>query len=415
MKRRDFLMTMGAGSIAAGFPAGDADGSAGPQRKETGEIAPPPFSSLMDPRIEVNLDHIAWNLAQLKKRVEVPVMGVVKANAYGHGLVAVAKALQEAGAEALMAGKLQEAVVLREAGIQVPILNFGPFDRHDSREIVERNISQSVISEEAAYLGEAAAGLKRTAPVHIDIDTGMGRTGVLLEKALPLIEKIASLPHLKIEGVCTTLTEDPDFDKEQLRRFLEICATAKRKGISLGRRHAASSAAVFYSPDFYLDMIRPGITLYGYYPNARTRQEDALNLKPALKLSAKVTFIKDLSPGESLSYLRAFKVEKKMRAATLGAGYSDGYPFLFGGKTSIKIGKKTFPVLDAVTSNHIMVDLGDDREVRIGDMATLIDPDRASGLTADALAERGGVPDYKILISLNPLAQRTYIGTGPSS
>jgi alanine racemase len=223
-----------------------------------------------------------------------------------------------------------------------------------------------------------------------------------------LIEKIAALPHLKIEGICTTLTEDPEFDKEQLQRFLEICAGAKRKGISLGWRHAASSAAVFYSPDFFLDMIRPGITLYGYYPNARTRKEDALRLKPALKLSTTVTFIKDLSPGESLSYLRVFRAEKKMRAATLGVGYSDGYPFLFGGKVSVMIRNKAFPVLDAVTSNHVMVDLGDDREVRIGDEAALIHPDRSTGLAADALAEQSGVPDYKILIGLNPLTPRIY-------
>jgi alanine racemase len=401
---------MGAGSLAAGLPAATADPDDREISREAAEAATLDLAGRADPKIEVNLGHIAWNLAQLKKRVKVPIMGVVKANAYGHGLVPVAEALEKAGVEALMAGKLQEAVALREAGIRCPILNFGPFDRRDSREIVGRNISQSVYTEEAVYLEEEAAALGRPATVHIDIDTGMGRTGVLQDRALPLIEKIASLPHLKIEGVCTTLTEDPEFDKEQLRRFLEICTAAKEKGVSLGWRHAASSAAVFYSPDFYLDMIRPGITLYGYYPNARTRKEDVLDLRPALKLSAKVIFIKDLSPGESLSYLRAFKVEKKMRAATLGSGYSDGYSFLFGGKTSVRIGKSTFPVLDAVTSNHIMVDLGDDREVRIGDEATLIDPDKNSGLTADALAEKGGVPDYKILISLNPLTPRAYIG-----
>jgi len=408
MKRRNFLEVLGGGSLAAFSPIVAADRFAGEPGTGAAEGALPTISGHRDPRIEVNVGHIAWNLAQLRKRVKVPIMGVVKANAYGHGLVGVAKALEAAGIEALMVGKLQEAIVLREAGIQCPVLNFGPFDRRDSREIIDRNISQSVYTEEAAYLAEAAARLERTASVHIDIDTGMGRTGVLPDRALPLIEKIASLLHLKIEGVCTTLTEDPEFDKEQLQRFLEICSGAKRRGISLGWRHAASSAGVFYSSDFYLDMIRPGITLYGYYPNARTRKEDALSLKPALKLSTTVTFIKDLLPGESLSYLRVFRAEKKMRAATLGVGYSDGYPFLFGGKVSVMIRNKAYPVLDAVTSNHVMVDLGDDHEVQIGDEATLIHPDRDSGLAADALAERSGVPDYKILIGLNPLTPRVY-------
>jgi alanine racemase len=347
-------------------------------------------------------------MAQLRDRVKVPIMGVVKANAYGHGLVSVARALEKAGVAALMVGKIQEAVALREAGIQCPVLNFGPFGRHDCHEIVSRRISQSLFTEEASYLGETAAGLGAKALVHIDIDTGMGRTGVHPEKALPYIEKIASLPGIKIKGVCTTLTEDPEFDKEQLRCFLDICSSAKGKGISLGRRHAASSAAVFYDSAFTLDMIRPGITLYGYYPNSRTRKEDALNLRPALKLSAKVMFIKDLAPGESLSYLRAFKVKKKMRAATLAIGYSDGYPYLFGGKVSARIGDRIFPVLEAVTANHAMVDLGDDVNVRVGDEATLIDPDRNLGLTADALAERSGLADYKILIGLSPLTPRHY-------
>jgi alanine racemase len=408
MKRRNFLEVLGGGSLAALSPMGAVDRSAARRGKKAVENTPLTASGHADPRIEVNIGHIAWNLAQLRRRVKVPIMGVVKANAYGHGLVGVAKALQAAGVDALMVGKLQEAVALREAGIQSPILNFGPFDGRDSREIIGRAISQSIFTEDVAYLEEEAAGLKRTASVHIDIDTGMGRTGVLPDRALALIEKTASLPHLKIEGVCTTLTEDPEFDKEQLGLFLDICSAAKRKGISLGWRHAAASAAVFYSPDFYLDMIRPGITLYGYYPNARTRKENDLNLRPALKLSAKVMFIKDLSPGESLSYLRVFKAGEKMRAATLGIGYSDGYPFLFGGKVSVRIGSKAFPVLDAVTANHTMVDLGDDRSVRVGDEATLIDPEKSSGLTADALAERSSVPDYKILIGLNPLTQRVY-------
>lgn len=409
MKRRNFLKAFKGGSLAALIAPGIGSHSAPRREGDRFEPGPPPVSGHGDPRIEVKLGHIAWNLERLKQRVKVPIMGVVKANAYGHGLVGVSKALEAAGVEALMVGKLQEAIALREEGIACPILNFGPFDRRDGREIINRSISQSVFTEEAAYLEEAAAGMGRMASVHIDIDTGMGRTGVLPDRALPLVEKIALLPHIKIDGVCTTLTEDPEFDKEQLRLFLDICSAAKRKGISLGRRHAASSAAVFYPPDFILDMVRPGITLYGYYPNARTRKEDALDLRPALKLSARVIFIKDLLPGESLSYLRVFKAGKRMRVATLGIGYSDGYPYLFGGKVSVRIRARVFPILEAVTANHVMVDLEDDRKVRIGDEGTLIDNERGSGLTADALAERSGVPDYKILIGLNPLTPRAYL------
>jgi alanine racemase len=406
MKRRNFLQAIGAGSLAAWPSAEYGARGNGPNPSEGQSVG---VSGGRDARIEVNLAHIRWNLTQVRNRAKVPVMAVVKANAYGHGLTGTSKALEKAGAHFLMVGKLAEAVSLREAGILCPILNFGPFDRGDSSEIIQREISQAVYTEEVAYLEEAAAGLGKRASVHVDIDTGMGRTGAAPGQALPLIEKIASFSHLKIEGVCTTLTEDPDIDKEQLRRFLDVCAAAKAKGISLGFRHAASSAALFYSSEFALDMIRPGITLYGYYPNARTRKADLLGLKPALKLSARVIFIKPLAAGETFSYLRAFQAEKNTRVATIGIGYSDGYPYLFGGKAQVLIRKRKFPLLGAVTSNHSMVDLGDDREIQVGDEATLIDPARTSGLAADDLAEASGVGDYKILIGLNPLLPRTYL------
>jgi alanine racemase len=153
-------------------------------------------------------------------------------------------------------------------------------------------------------------------------------------------------------------------------------------------------------------MVRPGITLYGYYPNARTQKEDTLSLKPALKLKARVVFVKDLAPGDSLSYLRAFKALKKMRVATVGIGYSDGYPPELGGKGFALIRDKRFPMLKAVTANHAMVDLGDDREVEIGDEVVLIDSTPGLALTADVLAEQCGLSDYRILIGLSPLLPR---------
>jgi alanine racemase len=250
--------------------------------------------------------------------------------------------------------------------------------------------------------------MNQVASVQVDVDTGMGRTGVALSQALGLLEKVAARSHIRVDGISTTLTEDPEFDREQLRRFLEVCASAKARGIRFGLRHAASSAGILSSGDFCLDMVRPGITLYGYYPNSRTQQEDRLNLRPALKLLAYVVFIKDLAPGDSLSYHRVFKARKATRVATVGIGYGDGYPPAFGGKTAALVKNKKFPVLDAVTANHLMIELGDDREVKIGDEVILIDSSKESGLTADVLAEQGGISDYRILISLNPLIPRIY-------
>jgi alanine racemase len=403
MKRRIFLETMGAGSLAAlSDPKGSWPQNAPAQ--ERSEIV-----GRKDPWIEVNLDDIGWNFSQIKKRVKVRVMAVVKANAYGHGLVNVALALEKAGVDGLMVGKLTEGLALRKAGLQSPILNFGPFGKEDGEAIVMNNISQSVYSEEAASLHEAASRFRNKISVHIDIDTGMSRTGIPYDKALPLIEKIAALSQIKIDGIATTLTEDPEFDREQLRRFREVCSAAEKKGISLGLKHAASSAGIFASPEFYLDMIRPGITLYGYYPNAQTQKEDLLKLRPALKLMARVIFIKDLLPGDSISYHRAIKAQKKMRAATAGVGYSDGYLPQLGGKGFVSFRGKKYPVMAAVTSNHVMVDLNNDQEIKVGDDVTLIDNQKNSGLTADVLEAQSGVSDYKLLIGLNPLLPRTFV------
>jgi alanine racemase len=376
-------------------------------KSESGEIG---ISGQWDARAEVHLDRIVWNMAQLKKRVRTRVMAVVKANAYGHGIVDVSRALEKAGADWLMVGKLEEAVALRDAGVRCPILNFGPFAKPDCDEIVKRNISQSVYTGDTAFLHEAALKQGMNTSVHIDIDTGMSRTGAPYKQALPLIEKLASFSHLKMDGVMTTLTE---FDREQVRRLLGVCSAAKKKGISVGLRHAASSAGLLASPEYHLDLVRPGITLYGYYPNAQTQKEDALDLRPALKLFARVIFIRDLEPGESASYHRAFVAQRPTRVATVGIGYSDGYPPQLGGKGSVLIRDKKFPVLNAVTSNHLMVELGEDRDVGIGDEAVLIDSDRSSGLTADVLAEQCGISDYKILIGLNPRLPRIYKKEAP--
>ena len=362
----------------------------------------------MDPQIVVNLDDIRWNVTQIQKLLKVPLMAVIKANAYGHGLLETAWFLEEEGIEWLMVGKLEEALFLRERGVRSSILNFGSFSRADTEVIVRNKISQSVSTEEAAYLHETALRQGRKAAVHLDIDTGMGRTGVPFGEALPLLVKISSLSGLKIEGIATTLTEDPDFDREQLRRFREVCAKAEEKGIAVGIRHAASSAGILADPEFHLDMVRPGIMVYGYYPSRETQQEGRLNLRPSLRLTAKIVGLRELPPGDTLSYHRVFTASRKMRVATVGIGYSDGYPPSLAGKGSVLIKGKKFPVIAAVTSNHLMVDLEYDPAPKIGDEVVLIDNKRELGLTVDVLEEKSGISVYKLLIGLNPLLPRNY-------
>lgn len=407
MKRRNFLKEAGSGAVlalvASSRPAIPKTLLSGDEKGVSRSSA-----GSMDSRLEIDLSHLGWNISQIKRLVRVPIMAVVKANAYGHGLSEVARFLEKQGIGWLMVGNLGEGLILRSLGIRCRVLNFGAFSREDAETIVDQDISQAVWSDEVAHLNEMAKKRGKEVSIHVDIDTGMGRTGVPWTRALTFLSRLANLDGIKVEGTMTTLTEDEDFDLEQLRRFDEVCSRAKEKGISVGLRHAASSAGILAGSPCHLDMVRPGIMIYGYYPSEKTQREDRLALKPVARWLARVIDVRELSPGDTLSYHRVFKASQPMRVATVGAGYSDGYPSHLAGKSSVHIKSKKFPVIAAVTANHMMVDLLGDATIGIGDEVVLLDNRPESGLTADILAGLASTSAYKILIGLNPLLPRQY-------
>lgn len=359
-----------------------------------------------EPWIELNLDHMTWNLAQVRKQVKVPVMAVVKANAYGHGLVEIGKHLEKIGIDYLMVGKIEEAVLLREKGVSSSILNFGPFSPEYSEEIVRNSISQSVFTEEVKELSQTAIKLGKKAKVQVNIDTGLGRMGISYREALPYLELVSSLKGISMEGISTTLTEDDDFDREQLSRFRNLCQEAEKRGISCGLKHAASSDGILDLPSSHLDMVRPGITLYGYYPSEKTQKEDRLGLKPVLQLKARAAAVKTLLAGDSISYHRKYTAAKKEKIAVIPLGYSDGYPHNVADKAVVLIRGKKFPLVAAVTANHCIALLGENSQVRPKDEVIFIGSQGRERITADDLALWAEVSNYKILISLNPLLPR---------
>ncbi len=401
MKRREFFELIGWGTGLSFL-------NYGPQsliKKRRRKI----IVGSLDPWIEINLYNIEWNINKIKGLVKVPIMAVIKANAYGHGLIAIGKFLERKGINWLMVGKLQEAINLRENGIKCKILNFGSFSKADCKEIISQDISQSVFTDEVINLNEIAEKMGKKAKIHIHIDTGLGRVGVPYYKALKFIEKISSLSNIKIEGISTALTEEYEFDREQIKRFQEVCSLAEKKGIFLGLKHVASSDAIFKHPRFYFDIVRPGITIYGYYPSDKTQKEDKLKLKPALKLKAKVIYIKELLPGESLSYHRKFIAKKKELIATIGTGYSDGYPFKTANKGYVIIKGEKYPIIASITANHMMVNLNYNKGIKIGDEVILINNEKESKCTAYEIGKWSNMSVYKVLISLNPLLPRKYI------
>lgn len=400
ISRRNFLLISGMSSTSLFAQALDI------RRTPLKSQKKPAVKQNSDPWIELNLENMSWNLNQIIKTVKVPVMAVIKANAYGHGLVEIGRHLENAGIDYLMVGKIQEALLLRENGVSSPILNFGPFGFEDAEKIIQNNISQSVFNEKVSSLSQAALKLGKKDKVHIHVDTGMRRMGISYRDAFPYIKSVSSLKGVLIEGISTTLSEDDDFDREQLSRFLRLCREGEKKGISLGLKHAARSDGILDFSPSHLDMVRPGIALYGYYPSEKTQREDRLALKPVLQLKSQVVAVKTLQPGDSVSYHRKYTAQKKEKIAIIPVGYSDGYPHNVINKSFVLIKGKRFPLIAAVTANHCTALLKEDSQVSPGDEVVLLGFQGKEKITANEIARWAEVSAYKILISLSPLLPR---------
>ncbi len=356
--------------------------------------------------IELDLPNMAWNLKKIKQHVRVPVMAVIKANAYGHGLLEVGRFLDKSGIDALMVCKLSEALQLRESGVRCPILNFGPLFVEDADLLAKHGISQSIFTDDVQILSQKALKWGQKITVHIHIDTGMGRMGIPYHKAEAYIEKVASLDGIRIKGISTTLTEDPEFDKVQMERFLSLCQKSEQKGIRTGLKHAYSSAGIFTAGPSFLDMVRPGILLYGYYPNQTTQQEDLLSLKPVLQLKSRVAAVKILRPGDSVSYHQAYKAKTREKMAVIPIGYSDGYPLQAVGKGWVLIKGQKYPLIGDITANHLEIRLDLDSLISVGEEVVLLGSQGQKEITANHLSEWEGISTYKILLRLNPLLPR---------
>ncbi len=359
---------------------------------------------------EIDTRHITHNIKEISLFTNhVPMMPVIKNNAYGHGIVPVGKVLEKIeGITGLCVGKLSEAKELIAGGVRCPVLNFGPFDKHQAPFIVDNNIHQSVFHENVGFLNEYAGLKKKKVLVHIKIDTGLGRVGVQFDKAVAFIEHVSRMPHIQIKGIFTASTEDEDFEPIQLKRFLDVCDQAKQKKIHVGIRHMASSAGILSSPHTYLDAVRPGISTFGYYPSYGEYQKKRINLKPAFSLKAKVSCVKKLNPGDSVSYHRVYTATREIYLATVSIGYSDGF-FLNNTEEAVAmINKIKYPVVGSITSNHLCIALTEPCTVGIGDIVTLFGSDNGAVLPLEPIAYREKSSEYKILSRINPLLPRFY-------
>jgi len=360
--------------------------------------------------LEIDLNRLGFNLEQVRNRTEVEVIPCVKTNAYGHGLVPVVAYLVRSGVGRVLVAKLWEAMQLRGAGLDCGVINMDPvFTEGQFDAVVENGFIQTVFSRSAADgVSGAAERWGREAEVFVKVDTGLNRVGVRHGEAADLVEYVQSLPGLRVGGLFSTFVESPEFDRVQLERMLAVDAELRRRGIEVPLRSMASSHDIFHFPESYLDAVRPGLMLYGVYPEPADRNA-GLELRPVMAFKARLEHAKYIEAGESVTYSRRFVAPRRMRVGTVHAGYSDGYPRELMMKGSVRVGDVIKPVLGTVSVNHHIVDL-DGTDADVGDVVELVS--REGENTMERLCAIAGIEPYKFCVGLNPLTPRVYLEGG---
>ncbi|SFA91597.1 alanine racemase [Clostridium frigidicarnis] len=367
---------------------------------------------------EIDLDAIAYNMRQVKNLVkDKEIIGVIKADAYGHGAIDVAPVLLDNGATKLAVAVITEAIELRNSGIEAPmmILGYTPIDF--AKDIIVYDIEQTVYNlEYAKELSKAAKEIGKKAKVHIALDTGMGRLGFLPnEKSFNDVMEICSLDGLIVEGIFTHFAtadaENKDYTHKQFFKLKDFYNRLLLKGINIPLKHAANSGAIIDLEETYLDGVRAGIILYGYYPSNHVKKEK-LSLKIPLTLKTKVAYVKKLDKDMYISYGQTFKTERESIIATLPIGYADGYSRLLSGKAKVIINGKFAKVVGSICMDQCMIDITDVGEVKVGDEVILIGEYEDLKITADDIAEMMGTINYEIICMLKQRVPRVYIENG---
>lgn len=360
---------------------------------------------------EIDLNAICHNLSQVKKRIgrKVKILAAVKANAYGHGIREVAEVLEKKGVDYLGVAFLEEGIELRKHGCKIPILVFSHILPQQAGDIVRYNLTASIsILSLACAISKEAIRRNKVAKVHIKVDTGMGRLGIR-EEELPAFTKIFELKGLEVEGIYTHFSsayeDEKSFTRAQISQFKKIVSRLFRQGYNIPISHAANSAAIINFSESFFDMVRPGLMLYGLYPSAS--MERYIDLKPALALKTRITFLKDIPPNTPISYGRTYVTKTPTRIGILPIGYADGYSRHLSNIGEVLIHGKRCKVIGAICMDHTIVDVKG-VEVNVGDEVVLIGGSGRGRITAEELARKAGTISYEIVSRIGPRIPRVY-------
>jgi len=367
---------------------------------------------------EIDLDALESNMRLIRSKTNEnsKIMAVVKADAYGHGAIITAEKLLSCGADWLGVATVPEAVQLRNANINAPILVLGSIPADHMADAVKYNVTVAAFDyESVSKLSKVAVALGKKASVHIKVDSGMNRIGISLsdEKYIEKIKQIKALEGIEAEGIFSHLacsdTLDRSFTLSQLELFKKAINKLEAEGITFKLKHLANSAAIFNYPEAHFDMVRAGIVCYGYKPAEEMNIE---GLKPAMAFKCNVSFVKRINEGDCVSYGATFKADKPTDIATLTVGYADGYSRLLSDKAEVLIKGKRVKLVGRICMDQCMADVSTVNNITVGDVATLFGTDGNDTISVEETASKLGTINYEVLCMLSRRVLRLYIKDG---
>jgi len=393
------------------------------------------FSSINDTSIgdltyaEIDLKAVEHNIGAIKKlaaknkfdlptrpktvkKLKIPpkLLAVIKSEAYGHGMNEIALILDYLGVDFFAVSDVHEGVRLREAGIKKPILLFESTLPNMARTIINHKLIPTLCTLDLAKaLNEYAEQTKKRIWVHVKVDTGMGRLGVWHEDAYDFVKEIFSLKHLIVHGIFTHFPiaeTNKRFTQTQIKILYKLIIRLDKNGMVIPFIHAVNSMGLAGYKTHVLNLVRPGLMVYGLCPDVKMQKK--LKLKPVMSVKSKVIFLKDIAKGRSISYGRTFIAKKKMKVATVPIGYSDGYPRLLSNKSYVLIDGVRCPLLGQVTMDQIVVDVSKVKKTTLGMPVTILGTEKKESVTADDLAKLAQTINYEIVCNLGMRLPRIY-------
>ncbi|MFA4915568.1 MAG: alanine racemase [Syntrophales bacterium] len=366
--------------------------------------------------VEVDLDNFAHNWDEIKRLVgrEVKVLQVVKADAYGHGAIEISNCALKKGAAVLGVANADEGVQLRISGITAPVLILSPSTDSEINEIIKYNLVPSV-----SDLGFARELQKKCeeadirVPIHIEVDTGMGRSGTIYREAFAMIREIFSLPNLIVEGIFTHLAVSEvvtEYSEMQWNLFQELLDKLEKQHLHIPIRHISNSGAIMNFPRFHLDMVRAGIMTYGIHPSRETKPK--ADLAPVMSFKTRVVLIKEFQKGCSIGYGRSYVTDRVTCVATIPIGYSDGYGLILSNQGEVLIRGKRAPIVGRISMDMCTVDVSHIKDCRIGDEVVLMGYQGSECISANEIADRVKTISYEILCALGKRAPRIFLQKG---